>query len=276
MRRGIAGIVGARIDDVRRPRTRLRPIEIAPRFRDFRRRVVGRGIVGVGRVGKRVVVELASDDRIVFEPRMTGRLLVAEPPDRAHLRLLFDLSGVGPPQLLFWNVRGLGTVRLMAPRLFDRELGPDRLGPDALEVTADGLRDRLGRSRREIKVALMDQRVVAGIGNLYASEILHRARLDPRLRCHRIGPAAWTSLCASIREVLRQAIRLEGSTLADGTYGGPANDPGRYQKRHRVYQRAGEPCLACGRGRIVRLVQAGRSTFFCPSCQPSTPRRAKG
>jgi len=276
MRRGIAEIVGARIEDVRRPRARLRPIKITPRFGDFRRRVVGEQIVGVARAGKRVVVELESDDRIVFEPRMTGRLLLAEPPDRQHLRLLFELSGGGPRQLLFWNVRGLGTVHLMSPRRYAQKLGPERLGPDALEITADQLRDRLHRSRSQIKVALMDQRAVAGIGNLYASEILHRARLHPQLRCDRIRPAAWRSLCASIREVLEEAILFEGSTLADGTYRNPGNEPGRFRSRHRVYQRAGEPCRECGRGRIVRLVQAGRSTFFCPSCQRRSSQGGKG
>ena len=276
MRRGIAGIAGSRISEVRRPRSGLRPIKITPRFGDFRRRVVGEQIVDVARAGKRVVVELGSDDRIVFEPRMTGRLLLAEPPDREHLRLLFELSGGGPRQLLFWNVRGLGTVHLMSPRRYARKLGPESLGPDALEISADQLRDRLQRSRRQIKVALMDQRAVAGIGNLYASEILHRARLHPQLRCDRIRPAGWRSLCASIREVLEEAILLEGSTLADGTYRSPGNDPGRYQDRHRVYQRAGEPCRGCGEGRVVRLVQAGRSTFFCPSCQRRRSQGGKG
>jgi formamidopyrimidine-DNA glycosylase len=267
MRRGIAGIVGSRIVDVLRPRLRLRPVKITPRFGDFRRRALGKQIVAVARAGKRVVLELESGDRIVFEPRMTGRLLLAEPPDGERVRLVFELSGGGPRQLLFWNMRGLGTVQWMSPRRYAQRLGPNRLGPDALDVSADQLRERLQRSRRAIKVALMDQRAVAGIGNLYASEILHHARLHPQLRCDQIRPAAWTSLCRSIRKVLEEAILLEGSTLSDGTYRGPGNSPGRYQNRHRVYARAGETCGECGKGRIIRLVQAGRSTFLCPSCQ---------
>jgi formamidopyrimidine-DNA glycosylase len=267
MRRGIAAIVGGRIADVWRPRCRLRPITIAPRFGTLRRRVVGRKVTAVGRAGKRVLVELDSGDRIVFEPRMTGRLLLAEPPDREHLRLVFELSGGRARQLMFWNLRGLGVVRLMSPRQFARELGPEKLGPDALDISAGELRRRLATSRRAIKVALMDQRAVAGIGNLYASETLHLARLHPELRCDQVRPAEWTRLHSSIREVLQAAVLLEGSTLSDGTYRNPENRAGAYQSRHRVYRRAGQRCVQCGKGRIVRLVQAQRSTFFCPVCQ---------
>lgn len=268
MRRGIAGIVGSRICDVRRPRSRFRPIKITPRMSEFRRRAVGMLVIAVDRVGKRVVVGLDSGDRIVFEPRMTGRLLLAEPPDRQHLRLVLKLSGGPIRQLLFWSVRGLGAVALMSPRQFARRLGPENLGPDALEISARELRERLAASRRAIKVALLDQRAVAGIGNLYASEILHRAGLHPELPCNRVRPAAWIRLHASIGEVLQEAILFEGSTLSDGTYRNPQNEAGGYQDCHRVYQRAGKQCVQCGRGRIVRLVQAQRSTFFCPSCQP--------
>ncbi len=273
MRRGIAPIVGRRIRDVRRARCRLRPIKIAPRLSDLRRRVVGRRIATVSRAGKRVVVELESGDRIVFEPRMTGRLLLAEPPDPEHLRLVFELFGRPPRRLFFWSMRGLATVELMSPRRFARKLGPKHLGPDALEISWEELRERLHAGRRAIKVALMDQRAVSGIGNLYASEILHRARLHPETRCDRVRPAAWRKLRASMREVLEEAIALQGSTLSDGTYRDPQNEAGRYRERHRVYQRAGEKCLQCGRGPVVRLIQAGRSTFFCPSCQP---RRSGG
>jgi formamidopyrimidine-DNA glycosylase len=273
MRRGIAPIEGRRIREVRRPPCRLRPIQITPRPSDFRRRAKGKRIVAVGRAGKRVVVELESGDRIVFEPRMTGRLLLAEPPDTEHLRLVLELSGRPARRLLFWSQRGLATVALMSPRRFAERLGPEHLGPDALEITAAGLRDRLSGSRRAIKVALMDQRALAGIGNLYASEILHRARLHPELRGDQIRPAGWRRLHRSMREVLEEAIQLQGSTLADGAYRNPQNEAGRYRERHRVYQRAGQPCLQCGRGEVVRMVQAGRSTFFCPSCQP---RRSRG
>jgi formamidopyrimidine-DNA glycosylase len=273
MRRGIAGIVGSRIDHVRRPTSPLRPIPLRPRLTDFRRRVTGRHVVAVGRAGKRLVVELDSGDRVVFEPRMTGRVLLAEPADPQHVRLAFDLSGGPSRQLLFFSVRGLGGVFLHSSRQFARAVGPNHLGPDALEITADQLHERLESSRRAIKVALLDQRIVAGIGNLYASEILHHAGLHPEVACNRLRPAEWERLHASIREVLDEAIRHQGSTLSDGTYRNAQNEAGGYQHRHQVYQRVGELCRRCGRGRIIRIVQAQRSTFLCPRCQPRRRRR---
>ena len=267
MCRGIAPVVGSRIRDLRRPRSRLQPIKISPRLSDFRRRVTGRKIVAVARLGKRVVVELDGRDRVVFEPRMTGLVLLANPPGQEHLRLVFELSGGPPRRLLFWNRRGLGVVRLLSPRQFERDCGPDKLGPDAMQISPQVLGERLGTSRREIKVALLDQRALAGIGNLYASEILHRVRIHPERTCDSLRPAQWCTLHAAMREVLEEAIRHQGSTLRDGTYRVAKNRPGGFQLLHRVYQRAGQPCVQCGKAQIVRIVQAQRATFFCPSCQ---------
>jgi formamidopyrimidine-DNA glycosylase len=125
----------------------------------------------------------------------------------------------------------------------------------------------LEHSSRPIKVALLDQRAVAGIGNLYASEILHLVGIHPARSCRRLRPGDWPRLADAIHKVLETAIRYEGSTLSDGTYRNALNESGSYQAYHRVYDRAGERCLCCGRGRIMRIVQAQRSTFFCPLCQ---------
>ncbi len=267
MRRGIAGVAGCRIERVDAPRTGLHPIQIDPALPVLRRRLVGRRIEAVDRLGKRVVLVLDSGQRLIIEPRMTGRVLLEDPPNRSHLRLVLRLSGGSQRQLLFWDVRGLGVVRLLTAEELLAQLGPQKLGPDALEISADELRRRLAASRRPIKVALMDQRVLAGVGNLYASEILHRAGLHPQLGCRRLRRGDWAALTDSVREVLQEAIAAQGSTLADGTYRNARNQAGGYQQRHRVYQRDGEPCLGCG-GEVLRIVQAQRSTFFCPICQP--------
>jgi formamidopyrimidine-DNA glycosylase len=271
MKRGLRPIVGHRIVGLDRPRSRHKPIEIAPALALFRRRVQGRTIAGLDRVGKRVVVQLDSHDRIVLEPRMTGLVLLAEPPTREHLRLCIHLeppsASVDPAgELLFWDRRGLGSVRLLAPPEFERRYGLDRLGPDALEIDGPMLRARLGESRRAVKVALLDQRAVAGIGNLYASEILHLAGINPRRACRGLKTRDWTRVHEAIGEVLRAAILCEGSTLSDGTYRNALSQSGGYQNHHRVYDRAGESCPRCG-GAIERIVQAQRSTFFCPGCQ---------
>ena len=271
MCRGIAGVVGSTIRDVQRLTCDLKPIRVEPRPDRFRSRVVGRQISQIGRVGKRVIVHLDNQDAIVFEPRMTGLVLVTKPPDVAHLRFRLDLAGRPVRRVWYWDRRGLGSVRLLTPRQFDKLLGPHRLGPDALAISADELREQFCKSRRAIKVALLDQRAIAGIGNLYASEILHVAGVHPTRRPDRLTHDEWSRVYAAMIEVLDEAIRLEGSTLDDGTYRNALNNPGRYQNRHRVYKRAGRPCAQCGAAEVRRIVQAQRSTFFCPVCQPRRP-----
>lgn len=268
MRRGILGILGARIRDVERVACRRRPIAITPRIDHFRRRAVGRTIREVGRVGKRVVVRLDSGDSIVMEPRMTGLVLVADPPTREHLRFRCRLTGSETREFMYWDRRGLGNVRLFSPEEFDAALGPEKLGPDALTMTAELFRQQLSGSKRAVKVALLDQRAVAGIGNLYASEILHVAEVHPARRCDKITRLQWQRIAEATQQVLETAIRYEGSTLGDGTYRNALNQAGGYQNHHRVYDKAGENCHRCGTdAQIVRIVQAQRSTFYCGKCQ---------
>ncbi len=275
MRRGILGIVGSRIAGVERVRCRRRPILIEPRIERFRRLAVGAKVTDVGRIGKRVVVHLDRACAMVFEPRMTGLVLLAEPPTVEHLRLRIGLTGGPIDELFYWDRRGLGSVRLLSEVDLRKLYGNDSLGPDALQITAAELAERLGDSRRAIKVALLDQRAVAGIGNLYAAEVLHRAKIHPAKPCHRLRDDDWRRIQASARAVLNAAIRYEGSTLADGTYRNALNRSGGYQNHHRVYDREGELCVVCRTARIVRIVQAQRATFFCPQCQPRVHRRDK-
>jgi formamidopyrimidine-DNA glycosylase len=274
MRRGIAAVVGRRIEAVERLRCPRKPIAIEPGLTAFRRRAEGARIERTGRAGKRVVVWLNSGDAIVFEPRMTGLVLVADPPDPLYSRFRLRLSGRGLLELVYWDRRGLGSVRLLDAAEFKARFGLDALGPDALDMTADLYRQRLGRSARAIKVALLDQRAVAGIGNLYASEILHLSGIHPGQSCRRLTATQWQTIADAACTVLKQAIRYEGSTLSDGTYRNALNREGGYQNEHRVYDKAGEPCTRCGGGRIVRVVQAQRSTFYCPRCQRKRDRRA--
>jgi formamidopyrimidine-DNA glycosylase len=274
MCRGIAGCVGRRIVAVTLPRGRVRPITTAPRPAVLMRRLEGRTIAAVFRRGKRVVLEVAVPGEpplwLVIEPRMTGLMLVADPPSVEHVRLDLALDaarGAAVVRLLFWDQRGLGTIRLLDARGLERACGAAKLGPDGLAVTADDMAVRLGRSRRAVKVALLDQRAVAGIGNIYAAEILHRAGIDPRTTCRRLRADDWQRIAACTRAVLAEAVRHEGSSIGDETYRTATGIAGRFQNRHRVYGREGRPCQRC-RTPIVRIVQAQRSTFFCPCCQP--------
>jgi len=266
MRRGVLPVVGSRIVKAERPPCRLRPILFEPAIRTFDRRVRDQQIVNIGRRGKRVMIHLKNKDVIVIEPRMTGLVLLADPPGPEHLRLRLALRGGPSDQLLFWDRRGLGTVRLLSAEELQTKVDA-KLGPDALEISHQELRQKLCQSRREIKVALLDQAAVAGIGNLYAAEILFLAGIDPRTRCDGLTGPQWQRIQRAIQAVLLEAIQHEGSTLSDGTYRNALNDEGGYQNYHRVYDRAEQSCFRCKKGRIRRIVQAQRSTFFCPKCQ---------
>jgi formamidopyrimidine-DNA glycosylase len=199
---------------------------------------------------------------------MTGLMLLADPPDREHLRLRWDFSDAGRhSSLWFWDRRGLGTVRLYTADAL-RELAESRtLGPDALAMTLAGWRSRLAATSRPVKVALLDQKLAAGIGNLYASEILHQARIHPAHPANRLTSSQIRRLSLAVKDVLTRAILHEGSTLSDGTYRNALSQAGRYQNEHRVYMKAGQPCATCRHGTIERVVQAQRSTFFCGRCQ---------
>ena len=266
MRRGILSIIGCRIRSAERPPCDRRPILFTPRIDAFDRRVRDRRIADVIRRGKRVMIVLEDEQTIVMEPRMTGLVLLSDPPTTDHLRLRLNLSDGIPHQLLFWDRRGLGTVRLLRFKEIATVVDA-KLGVDALAITADQLREKLGVSRRAIKVALLDQSAVAGIGNLYAAEILFLAGIDPRTRCDKLSRPQWNRIIECTRAVLLQAIEHEGSTLSDGTYRNAINGEGSYQNYHRVYDRAESPCPRCGEAVIRRIVQAQRSTFFCPKCQ---------
>jgi formamidopyrimidine-DNA glycosylase len=267
MRRGVLGITGATIQSAARTPCAKRPIEIQPSIGKLNKRVAGRTIKSVDRLGKRVVIRLDSDDRLIFEPRMTGLVLIADPPTREHLRFALQLTDGTIDELLFWDRRGLGKVTLLSDKQYQQKLTDGSLGPDALNIDAEQLRDRLRRSRREIKVALLDQSAVAGIGNLYASEILHLAGVHPQTRCDKLTRKRWSLIHQCMVDVLKTAIKYEGSTLSDGTYRNALNQSGGYQNEHRVYDREGRTCQMCDGQSIKRIVQAQRSTFFCKKCQ---------
>lgn len=272
MVRGIRdAMTGRMLRELRQCPCDCRPLTLSPSFEEMARRANGQAVTAVRRVAKRVVIDLSSRDSFIIEPRMTGLMLLADPPDREHLRLEWCLGNGGRSKrttsVWFWDRRGLGVVRLCDPDELARRLGSEVLGQDALLLTASDWHTVCQRTARPIKVALLDQKLVAGIGNLYASEILHLARLSPLRPASKITREQAQRLHAATQHVLLDAIAHEGSTLGDGTYRNALNQSGGYQNAHRVYDREDEVCPTCQRGRVVRIVQAQRSTFFCRRCQ---------
>lgn len=281
MVRCIAPIVGRQVVRVFRPRNHRQPIGFHPSWEAIKRRILGAVVTSVARRGKRVVVHLNQDQCLVIEPRMTGLVMLRNPPNESHLRMVIDLicsdehqqgakqnRASNKLQLLFWDQRGLGQVHIMSRDEFAKRLGPSVLGPDALTISRREFAARLASTSRPVKPALMDQQLLAGIGNLYASEMLHRAGINPLIPADRLSKSQTDCLWRAMRAVLREAIAHQGSTLRDGTYRISADEIGDHQNHLRVYQRAGSLCSQCRRHEIVRIVQVQRSTFYCPGCQP--------
>ncbi len=267
MRRGLFATIGGTITAVTEPVIPYRPIKLDPPFKQLRKRVLGATVVAVNRIAKRVLVELDTGDSIVMQPKMAGIAMVSEPPSEQHTRMVFDLCGAAVDRFLYWDRRGLGTVSLWTPDQVEQNLGPTKLGPDASIVDQKTFVDRFSTIDREVKVAMLDQRIVCGIGNLYAAEILHAAKILPTSRCNSLNKSRWKRIHQETIRILCEAIEKEGSTLSDGTYRSAINGEGNYQNQHQVYDRENKPCLQCKKGLIQRIVQAQRSTFYCPRCQ---------
>ncbi|MHB1559791.1 MAG: DNA-formamidopyrimidine glycosylase [Isosphaeraceae bacterium] len=232
------------------------------------RRARGATVVGVARRGKWVVMKLEGNRGIiVIQPRMTGGFWLIEPARTEHIRLVFH---VGNPEARIWycDARRLGKVCWYADESAAAEAFARSHGPDALEIARDELARRLARTTRGIKPTLMDQKVLAGIGNIYADETLHRARIHPERPASTLTAEEVERLHRSIGEVLATAIELEGSSF-DAGYRTVLGLEGGFLAQNSVYGRKDQPCPGC-KGPILKTKIAGlvgRPTYYCPACQ---------
>ena len=246
---------------VRDPRLRY-PVDQAT----LKRRLPGRRIQEIRRRSKYLLFDLDDEATLLVHLGMTGRFVIvpASQPYATHDHVALGLDG--GEQLRFNDARRFGVVEYLAPHAEPDHRLLRSLGVEPLEreFTAVHLR-AVARGRScPIKTFIMDARHVVGIGNIYASEALYLAGIHPRRAAGRISPARWQLLVTMVRRVLRASIRMGGTTLRD--YLNVDGDPGRYRRRLQVYGRQDEPCRRCRRP-IRRLVQSGRSTFYCPGCQ---------
>jgi formamidopyrimidine-DNA glycosylase len=253
--------------DVRRDRMLRRQ----PRPVDAGDRARGRRVAEVGRHGKFLMIELAGDLTWVMHLGMSGRVSVAEvgDPEVPHTNVVVRLGSSAEVRLV--DPRTFGFVSVLTPEELDasplRELGPDALtGLPRAPRLAAAMTDR----RIPIKPLLLDQRFLAGIGNIYADEILHRSRLHPARPAGTLDADEVRRLRAAIRPVLEDGLEHGGTSLDDLAYLLPDGRAGEYLHLLRVYGREDEPCRRCGT-LIERRVLRQRSTFFCPTCQPESP-----
>jgi formamidopyrimidine-DNA glycosylase len=283
VRRGLApAMEGARFVKVEANRPDLR----RPFPKDFVQRLEGQTVTGLGRRAKYLLADLSSGDVLMMHLGMSGSFRVAdkakeETPGgyyherstaRAHDHVVFHMSSGA--RIVFNDPRRFGLMLLvrrseLAEHPLMKEVGPEPLG-NAFDAAM--LAQACRGKKTSLKAALSDQKVVAGLGNIYVCEALHRARLSPRRSASTLASRSGQPtprcemLVEAIKAVLNDAIRAGGSSLRDHrrTDGGL----GDFQHDFRVYDRAGKPCPTPGcRGTIRRIVQTGRSTFFCPVCQ---------
>ena len=260
-----AALAGRRLARVEQRRPDLR----FPLPERFAARLEGRRILGFGRRAKYILAELDDGATWLSHLGMSGRMMLgqgpAPDPDR-HDHLIVETDD--GQHLIYRDARRFGFMDLIErggladhPRLAG--LGIEPLGP---ELTGRRLRSLFAGRRAPLKAALLDQRRIAGLGNIYVCEALNRARLDPDRPSGNLSPAEARALAKAVRATLEEAVAAGGSSLRD--YVQASGELGYFQHRWRVYGREGNPC-PCGRkGAVVRRsVRAGRSTFFCPVCQ---------
>ncbi|MFC3057538.1 bifunctional DNA-formamidopyrimidine glycosylase/DNA-(apurinic or apyrimidinic site) lyase [Paenirhodobacter populi] len=237
-------------------------------------RLTGARVERLRRRSKYILVDLDRGESLLIHLGMSGRMLVSgtmiggfhhdHPAPQKHDHVVFEMEGGA--RVTFNDARRFGAMDLFptegeAAYWLLAQLGPEPFGNDFHE---DYLVARLKGRAMPIKAALLDQRVVAGLGNIYVSETLFRAGIDPRRPAGRISAARIASLVPVIRTVLTEAIEAGGSSLRDHRQA--SGELGYFQHAFRVYDRENQPCVTCG-GPVRRIVQSGRSTFYCPHCQ---------
>jgi formamidopyrimidine-DNA glycosylase len=236
---------------------------------------VGARLVTASRLGKSVVLqaEKASVTRfMVFELGMTGLLFftLLDASYRKHTHVTLSLSGA-VPALHYWNPRRFGRVYLLDETGLQR-FAARRFGADPLQLTLSEFRKIVGGRRGRLKSLLMHQQVIAGIGNIYANEILYRARLHPERIARTLRTEAIRRLYKTMRDVLQQAVSDGGSSVRD--FRAPDGSKGEFRKRHLIYNKAGEPCAGCGR--TIQRLSGPRTSFICLSCQPREKGVSRG
>jgi formamidopyrimidine-DNA glycosylase len=270
------------LPEVETVRRRLEPVLVGRRFRrveiddprltrpedpaEVAAELTGERVVALDRRGKYLVVRFESGRVLLIHLRMTGNLLYAprgELVDVPHRRAVVKLDDGS--DVVYRDIRRFGTWLLVEPDELDPYLAA-RLGGEPLgrAFTTKGLTEKLANRKAPIKAALLDQRTLAGLGNIYVDEALWRARVHPLRPARELGADEIRALRRGIKKALDAGIRRHGATLRD--YRQPDGSSGSMQKEFKVYSRAGEPCDRCG-SPIEKTRVAGRGTWYCPACQ---------
>ena len=238
----------------------------SPSAGDFSGGLSGQKVKSIGRRGKYLLIHLSGELILAIHLRMTGRLVYTGggTPPAKHTHAILRLSNGS--ELHYTDVRKFGRLALISSDRLEDWPGLKNLGPEPLDqgFTRDYLKKELKRRRTRIKSLLLDQTFIAGLGNIYADEALHRARINPEKTASSLTPREVARLYQGIREALAEGIANRGTSFRDYVDG--LGDAGSNQQSLQVYGRQGKPCLCCGLP-VERVRLGGRSTYFCPKCQ---------
>lgn len=256
--RGLAHVLeGRRLTRVTANRADLR----RPFPEELGQRLTGARVTSLGRRAKYGLIGTERGDTLIFHLGMSGRWRIdPEEPDK-HDHLIVETEECR--KLALNDPRRFGSVDLVRTDALADFPGFTGMGPEPFDLTAEDLHGRLAGRTAAIKLLLLDQRIVAGLGNIYVCEALHRAKISPKRAGGRVSLERLRNLVPAIHEVLEEAIAAGGSTLRD--YARPDGELGYFSKRFLVYDREGQPC-GCG-APVRRFAQGGRSTWHCPACQ---------
>jgi len=237
-----------------------------PNAEEFKKQIAGQKIKSISRRGKYLTINLSQNLALIFHLRMTGRLIYchADEPLLKHTHLIMKLDSGN--ELRFTDVRQFGRVWLVSVQKLDTVSGLKDLGPEPFDTafTREFLKKELRRRRTRIKPLLLDQTFIAGLGNIYADEALHRARIHPKKLACNLDARETSKLYITIREVLQEGIDNRGTTFRDYVDGD--GQCGSNQDLLQIYNREGQPCFRC-KTAVIKIKIGGRSSYFCPYCQ---------
>ncbi len=224
--------------------------------------VEGKKILGVKRKAKMIIIELSKGESLLIHLKMTGQLIY-NGKENKYTRAIFTLD---KGRLYFNDLRKFGWIKLMTNKELKEQLV--KLPPDVVdkEFSEKYLEKILASSGRAIKLVLLDQSKMGGVGNIYANEVLFCAGIDPRRPAAFLKSVEVNQLYKAIRRIINQGIKYGGSTASDENFVNARGEPGKFQEHFLVYEKAGEKCRQC-KQKIIKVKLGGRGTYFCPGCQ---------
>jgi len=237
-----------------------------PKVENFKKEIKNKKILNITRRGKYILFHLSQNKTMVVHLRMTGKLLIKDPETSLdkHTHVIFHLNK--DKELRFNNIRKFGRIYLVNDNEYKNAGGLSELGPEPLaeDFTLEKFKKKFNNRTANIKALLLNQKFIAGLGNIYTDEILYRSAVDPKRKANTLKETEINKIYNNMREILKLGIKYNGTTFSD--YVNAFGEKGRFQEKLQVYQKNGEKCNRCGR-KIKKTKVAGRSTYFCSGCQ---------